>query len=285
MIGMIQNILESQIDKKLLEVKGEIKTQGTSKLNEYKKEIPSKEEIISLMKPYIENPRGSCSIKGQAQVEKLYKKLKRVLEKTQTITLKIQTKTDNTHNKLTNIKDKIIPKIKKILATLSVIITILNLIVKTLPMAMGTMIGITANGAVIKKFGDMIDIAKAKIGQFKNAIKSFTSLLDKNIQKVLKIIAIMVPIVIAIKGLLVLITSLIAILELLYLKFLQICNVSDQEPIDIDGNINVELLDMNSIIEVGMNIMDSLDVFGGKEVIEKMYNANFQVIGYKRYKI
>ena len=61
---------------------------------------------------------------------------------------------------------------------------------------------------------------------------------------------------------------------------MQTCNIGNQDPTDIDGNINTDLL----ILE-GSQIMDDLGLLGDEEVIEKMYNANFQVIGYKRYKI
>ena len=156
------------------------------------------------------------------------------------------------------------------------------MVVKALPIALGFMQGFAANGATIKKLGDLIDKAKGKIGQFKNAIKSFTTAVNKNLQKVLKFTKILAPVIMAITALLTLIISLIAMLELLYLKFLQMCNIGDQDPVDIDGLINEDLLTMT---ELGAGIMDDLGLLGNEEVIEKMYNANFQVMGYRRYKI
>ena len=278
MVGLITNMLENQIDGKLLDLKGEIRAQGESKLNEYKKKLPSKEEIISTLKS--EATEAACSPRGQAQMEKIYNKLKRNLEKVQRITGRTKDKLDNTQSKLDKIKDIVIPKIKKILAVLAIIITTLNVIVRALPITLGFMQGFTANGATIKKLGDLIDMAKGKIGIFKNAIKAFTTMVNKNLQKALKLVAIMAPIIAAVATLLAFIISLIAILEVLYLKFLQTCNIGNQDPTDIDGNINTDLL----ILE-GSQIMDDLGLLGDEEVIEKMYNANFQVIGYKRYKI
>lgn len=278
MVGLLTNILDKQIDGKLLDIKSEIRTQGESKLNEYKKQLPSKEEIISTLRS--EATESACSPQGQAQMEKIYNKLKRKLEKVQRITERTKGRLDNTQSKLDRIKDIVIPKIKKILAVLATIITALNVIVKALPITLGFMQGFAANGAVIKKLGDLIDMAKGKIGIFKNAIKAFTTMVNKNLQKALKLVAIMTPIIAAVAVLLTFIISLIAILEVLYLKFLQTCNIGNQDPTDIDGNINTDLL----ILE-GSQIMDDLGLLGDEEVIEKMYNANFQVIGYKRYKI
>lgn len=278
MVGLLTNILDKQIDGKLLDIKGEIRTQGESKLNEYKKQLPSKEEIISTLRS--EATESACSLQGQAQMEKIYNKLKRKLEKVQRITGRTKGRLDNTQSKLNNIKDMVIPKIKKILAILATIIIALKLIVKALPITLGFMVGWAANGKVIKTLGDLIDAAKGKIGIYKNAIEAFTTIVNKNLQKALKLIAIMTPIIAAVEVLLEFIISLIAILEVLYLKFLQTCNIGNQDPTDIDGNINTDLL----ILE-GSQIMDDLGLLGDEEVIEKMYNANFQVIGYKRYKI
>ena len=278
MVGLITNILENQIDGKLLDIKGEIRTQGESKLNEYKKKLPSKEEIISTLKS--EATEAACSPRGQAQMEKIYNKLKRNLEKVQRITGRTKDKLDNTQSKLDKIKDIVIPKIKKILTLLANIIKALALVAAALFMAMGFMVGWAAKGDIIKRVGDLIDKAKTKIGIFKNAIKAFTTMVNKNLQKALKLVAIMAPIIAAVATLLAFIISLIAILEVLYLKFLQTCNIGNQDPTDIDGNINTDLL----ILE-GSQIIDDLELSGNEEVIEKMYNANFQVIGYKRYKI
>ena len=291
MIKLIQTQLESRIDKKLLEIKGEIRTQGESKLNEYKKKLSSPEEIKSLLKPYLDDHSGiACSIQGQAQMEKIYNKLKRTLEKVQSVTTKTKSKIDNIQSKLDTIKDKVLPSIKKILKILSDIIMAANLVLKALPLALGFLVGFAANGALIKKLGDLIDKAKGKIGQFKNAIKAFTTVVNKNLQKVLKFTKILAPIIEAITALLTHITSLIAMLELLYLKFLQMCNVGNQDLVDIDGNINEDLLgngeiDVDALTELGSNIMDDLGLSGNEEVIEKIYNANFQVMGYRRYKI
>jgi hypothetical protein len=278
MVGLVRNMLENQIDGKLLDIKGEIRTQGESKLNEYKKQLPSKEEIISTLRS--EATESACSPQGQAQMEKIYNKLKRKLEKVQQITERTKGRLDNTQSKLDRIKDIVIPKIKKILAVLAKLIGALAIIAAALFVAMGFMVGWAAKGDIIKRVGDLIDGAKTKIGIFKNAIKAFTTMVNKNLQKVLKLAAIMAPIIAAVAVLLTFIISLIAILEVLYLKFLQTCNIGNQDPTDIDGNINTDLL----ILE-GSQIMDDLGLLGDEEVIEKMYNANFQVIGYKRYKI
>lgn len=278
MVGLVRNILDKQIDGKLLDIKSEIRTQGESKLNEYKKQLPSKEEIISTLRS--EATEAACSPQGQAQMEKIYNKLKRKLEKVQRITGRTKGRLDNTQSKLDNIKDIVIPKIKKILTLLNQLIGALAIIAAALFIAMGFMVGWAAKGDIIKRVGDLIDGAKTKIGIYKNAIKAFTTIVNKNLQKALKLAAIMAPIIAAVAVLLTFIVSLIAILEVLYLKFLQTCNIGNQDPTDIDGNINTDLL----ILE-GSQIMDDLGLLGDEEVIEKMYNANFQVIGYKRYKI
>ena len=287
MIKLIINSLENKVDMKILDAKEEIRAQGESKLGEIKAQLPSQEEIINTLKS---EGLSRCNPTSQAQMERVYNKFKRKLNRALQITERTNLKISNIQSKLDRIKDEVIPKIKRILEILSTTMGILNLVVKALPITLGFMVGFSANGAVIKKLGDLIDVAKGKIGIFKNAIKSFSSTLKKSMSKLLKILTTITPIIAAIVALENLIKLLLTNVELLYLSSIQFCAGASGEDTDGQGNMNEDLAlySLEDALAIGNeafnNLLDELGLLGNEEVIEKLYNAEFQMIGYKRYK-
>ena len=63
-------------------------------------------------------------------------------------------------------------------------------------------------------------------------------------------------------------------LEQMYLFYQAQCNLPSN-PVNADGSINEGVLDL---------VIDGLEQGGQDEIIEKIYNANFETIGYRRYK-
>ena len=92
-----------------------------------------------------------------------------------------------------------------------------------------------------------------------------------------------------IDGLLALIDMLEKALEALYTKYLNTCNVIPPGT-DNDGNISDDINnfldqsdeDLNQYLD---DTLASLNAQGNTEVIEKIYNANFTQLEYKRYRI
>ena len=287
MIKLIINSLESKVNMKIIDAKEEIRAQGESKLGEIKSQLPSQEEIINTLKS---EGLSRCNPTSQAQMERVYNKFKRKLNRALQITERTNLKISNIQLKLDRIKDEVIPKIKRILEILSTTIGILNLVVKALPITLGFMQGFAANGAIIKKLGDLIDVAKGKIGIFKNAIKSFSGTLKKSMSKLLKILTTLSPIIAAIVVLENLIKLLLTNVELLYLSSIQFCAGVRGDDTDGQGNMNEDLAlySLEDALAIGNeafnNLLNELGLSGNEEVIEKLYSAEFQMIGYRRYK-
>ena len=293
MVKLIITSLENQVDQKILDVKKEIRAQGESKLGEIKNKLPTKEEILNTLKS--EATSYACSPPAQNQMEKVYMKLKKKLERSIIISERNSTKLNNTQSKLNKIKDEIIPKIKGILDLLNKLIQPLSAAIKSLPLTLGLMQGFTANGGVIKTLGDLIDFAKSKIKIFANAIKVFVGMMADAMKKVAKLSYIMLPIITAISKLIDFIKILLTSVELLYLNFLGKCSGEGSEGSekysDTEGNINEDFFtnSLEDALDIGdvafWHLIDSLGLSGSKEVEQRIFNANFQMIGYKRYRV
>ena len=105
----IRNLINSQIDKQLYKVKGDLRNQGTKQVQKVKEKLPNKDELKD---KFISD---ACDIKSQAKVTKTYEKLIKLLDNLQKIPQRGLEKTQNLDKKLKKIRDKIIPKIRKIL--------------------------------------------------------------------------------------------------------------------------------------------------------------------------
>jgi hypothetical protein len=166
-------------------------------------------------------------------------------------------------------------KIKKILEdVLTPIIAILALIVKVLPQALNILTGLLANGFAIKKLSDLINLAKSKVIIIQAAIKTFQTSVAKFLAKLSPIFNIIAIAIAALLKVISAIGALMAILEQLYLFYLAQCNLPSN-PVNANGSLNEGILDL---------VMNGLTQGGKDEIIEKIYNANFETIGYRRYK-
>jgi hypothetical protein len=287
MIKLIINSLENKVDMKILDAKEEIRAQGESKLGEIKAQLPSQEEIINTLKS---EGLSRCNPTSQAQMERVYNKFARKLNRALKITERTNQKISNIQSKLDRIKDEVIPKIKRILEILSITIGIFKPLVKALPIVMGFLKGRFADEWKGKKLGDLIDVAKGKIEIFKNAITGFSSTLKKSMSKILKLLTTLAPIIVAIVALENLIKLLLTNVELLYLSSIQLCAGVSGDDTDGQGNMNEDLAlySLEDALAIGNEafnqLLDELGLSGNEEVIEKLYNAEFQMIGYKRYK-
>ena len=82
------------------------------------------------------------------------------------------------------------------------------------------------------------------------------------------------------------------ILEGLYLQYLNICNVPNQDNLDAnedvqnmldgqvnDGNLSQYQDGLSDLLESTME-----DLGGNQELIDRLYRADFKMVGYRRYK-
>lgn len=261
----------NQSDTQLYQIKRQLKEEGKKKISSLQDQIVS--EDVLKQKFDID----TCSLESQNKVEQTYNQTKETLNNIKSAIESQMGEIDKLYNTSQKIQGSI-NKVQVLLNTLNTFIPIFNAVLKGTPALLAASSGPTANGAVIKKLSDLIDKAKSKIKEFKNAIKTFIKVLPKYLKKITKILGVISALVLAVKGLLSLINFTIQTLELLYLMYISKCN--------IDGSLlDTSTLDLDSLNDEYGNLMNELQLAGQDEIIEKIYNANFELIGYKRYKI
>ena len=287
-ISLIQSLLENSIDKKIFEAKNQIREEANKEVGKVKEQLPSEE---SIKQQFISNV---CSPQTEKKLTANYNKLKNKVNGLKNKVNQSKNKLESIKGKLDKIINVIIPKIESLLALLKTLIVI----AKVLIVALGVALAIP--GAPIPKLLDLIDKARVKIKFFGAGIKSLGKSVGKYSKKVLIILLTLPAAIAALMGLAAFMDFLITLLELLYLQYLQKCNIGGDELIDSEGNINQDTLiqsdlinpdgtlNQNTIDNLGglfTGIINELQFQGKNEVIEKIFNANFQMIGYRRYKV
>ncbi len=265
MVEAIRNLL-NQSDKAIFDVKNKLKEEKSKNLVKLQEQLPTREEITSQVKSNV------CSPEIANTIDKNFNNFKNKVNG-------IQGKLEEGIKKLQALKDKIkkitewMGKIGDLLKLLGAIIIICEVIVKVLPKALNFLSGLAANGGIQKRLSDLIDKAKSKVENFKASTISF----EKAIANILKIIVapeLLINAAIAVlQKIIDTIRSLMSILEQLYLGYLTQCNLPSDPPTNSDGSLNLGL------------IIDGLEQNKKTEIIEKIYNANFETIGYRRYKV
>lgn len=263
----IRNLI-NQSDKALFSIKTKLKEEKNKNLLKVQEQLPTREEIVSRVKA------ETCSTETSNLVDKNFNNIKDKLNF-------IKNKLDKGVQKLESLNSKAlkiqnwIEKIKRLLDFLDPILNILNIVLKVLPKALIFLSGLAANGFAIKKISDLINLAKSKIEILSATIKTFrrsiTRWLDKILPPIFELIA---KAIAALLAILAGITSLMSTLEQMYLFYQAQCNLPSN-PVNADGSINEGVLGL---------VIDGLEQGGQDEIIEKIYNANFETIGYRRYK-
>jgi len=264
MVEAIRNLL-NQSDKAIFDIENKLKEEKDKGISKVKEQLPTQEEITSQVKSNV------CSTETAGAIDKNFNNLKDKVNG-------IKGKLEEGIKKLQALKAKLakitewMGKIGDLLILLGKIIIICNVIVKVLPKVLNFLSGLAANGGIQKRISDLIDKAKSKIENFKNSIKSFEKAI-LSITAAAAIPGLLIDAAIAaLQKIINFISSLMSILEQLYLGYLAQCNLPADPPINSDGSLNLGL------------IIDGLEQNEKTEIIEKIYNANFETIGYRRYK-
>ena len=265
MVEAIRNLL-NQSDKTIFDVKAKLKEEKGKNLAKLQEQLPTQEEITSQVKSNV------CSTETAEVIDKNFNNIKNKVNG-------IKGKLEEGIKKLQALKAKLakitewMGKIGELLKLLGKIIIICNVIVKVLPKALNFLSGLAANGGIQKRISYLIDKSKSKVENFKASTISF----KKAIANILQILAapelLINAAIAALQTIRNFISSLMSILEQLYLGYLAQCNLPADPPINSDGSLNLNL------------IIDGLEQNEKTEIIEKIYNANFETIGYRRYKV
>jgi len=263
-IEAIRNLL-NQSDKAIFDVKNKLKEEKDKGISKVKEQLPTQEEITSQVKSNV------CSTETAGAIDKNFNNLKDKVNG-------IKGKLEEGIKKLQALKAKLakitewMGKIGDLLKLLGKIILICDIIVKVLPKALNFLSGLAANGGIQKRISDLIDKAKSKVENFKASITSFTKAV-LSITAAASIPGLLIDAaIVALQKIINIISTLMNTLEQLYLGYLAACNLPADPPINSDGNLNLGL------------IIEGLEQNNKTEIIEKIYNANFETIGYRRYK-
>lgn len=265
-IEAIRNLI-NQSDKSLFSVKTKLKEETKKNLLKVQGQLPNKDEIISKIKA------ETCSTETANAVDKNFNNIKDKLKFIENQLNKGIQKLESLNEKTEKIKGWI-QKIRDLLRFLDPVLNILKKVIKVLPLALNVLSGLLANGFAIKKLGDLIDVAKSKIETISSTINAFRSHVERYISKLDPIFNIINKAIAALKNIISKISSLMSTLEQMYLFYQAQCNLPSN-PVNADGSVNEGVLNL---------IIDGLEQGGKDEIIEKIYNANFETIGYRRYK-
>jgi len=281
--------------------------------------IPTREELKELLLAYALKllMEHRCDKIAQDLIKLLYEKFRSILDKAKNIIEGISKKLNAIYNKIKGIIDGIIPKIKKILAVAAKIVIVLDIVIKVATIVVNILGSLKRTSGLVSGLRMKILAAAEFICNLNNLIKGIGKSLGKYMSKAYEIVDVLKPLLTLVAKLLAEIMFLIGMLELIMLKLIQGCAASPEDPSDSGGGGDInenqlpsklaEILDENEILQIDPNkaaelgenpfdytnpysdeyhaFIDELRSDGKEEVIERLYNANFQMIGYKRYKV
>ena len=280
--------LQALVHRKLIELQEEVRIKIEQKIDELKQKIleklPTKEELIELLTSL------ACSVAAQKAMERLYNEIKGIIAFAKGLISPVIDALNVLINKGNDIKNLIITigenlvKISTIIAIIASIIILLRGILFALALIpppfvipFGILIPIYD---VVNKLGDIIDpFVGILVDSIPEVLAAFGNLVVQLMAKVSDFIALIL-------GVLATVEAIERALEALYLKYIALCNTIPSNG-DLEGirDQDITLYSNNQLDSFYDRTLDELRASGNDEVIEKIYDANFQQIGYKRYKI
>jgi len=277
-------------NEKLLEFEEQVREMAMEKIEEIKAEImsriPTKEELIRRFK------NAACSKAAQAAMEKAYNILHGLLSKGDDVIGGIRDKFDAIIKKGEGFKaiimkvGNVLKKILTVVIALIVAILILEQIILVIPLMWIT-------GGILMKIVKAVDWLK---DNFVKPMIGIARTLPQTLADIgnfaIKLIAIVAAVIVSIIAMHELIKFLMQVLEALYLKYLNMCNVIGEDifpnedlQTTIDPILNDDPNKDKQLTDLYASTLDGLTAGGNFKVIERLQRADFQQIGYKTYKI
>ena len=263
--AVIRNLINSQIDKQLYKVKGELRNQGTKQIQKVKEKLPNKEELKEKL---ISN---SCERKAQDKMTKIYDKLIKLIDNLLKIPTKGLEKLKNIDKKLKKIRDVIIPKIQAVLDFLNkVVVPALLIVVIAAEIALAASSGPIANGKVIDAMSEKKKLILGKVKEYAKLGITIIAALNPITFMIEKLFSIMEIAIIAVKSLIALIKKLKDFIIFLFRNYIKKCNVANQTPISNDGSVNADLLEAQIQAAIDKAATGTLSNNDSKNISDKM---------------
>ena len=303
----------------LEKAKKKLKDEGAKSVLKYKNKLPTPNQLKDKF-----STSQVCTRASVNRSEKTYKRIKNFAKKVQNA-LEKSKKSLEKLQALVNKVLSIITKIAALIATIATLISILQKIVtvaKILVNGVGLIPPpATAPSGPIILADKAATFAEGKISILKIISRSFVKALDFPRNKANELLALIATGLAAIIALLNLVKMLIQMLETLFLLFLNNCAVSNpggdgsQTQSIVNGQTPEEFLEgmgypgyslntsatngdpfsgvndkdifdySDPLAELYDSILTNLQLSGQEEIIEKIFNAKFEMIGYRRYKV
>lgn len=304
----------------LEKAKKKLKDEGAKSVLKYKNKLPTPDTLKDKF-----STSQVCTKSAVNKSEKTYKKIKNFAKKVQKALEKSQKALEKLQalvNKVLSIIAKIaalIATVDILISILQKIVTVAKILVNGVGLIPPPA---TAPSGPIILADKAATFAEGKISILKIIAKSFVKALDFPRNKANELLALIATGLAAVIALLNLVKMLIQMLETLFLLFLNNCAVSNpsgdgsQTQNTVNGQTPEEFLEgmqypgysLNTPISMGNDpfsglndkdvfdytdplaelydsILSNLQLSGQQEIIEKIFNARFEMVGYRRYKV
>jgi hypothetical protein len=296
----------------LNKAKQKLKEEGEKGILKLKSKIPTQAELMDKL------TNNSCSAEGISKSEKNYQKLKGKAKSIQNIIEGAKKSLEALKRMIQKVLDiiakvtAIIASIASIIMMLSAVVNVAKILINGIGMLPSTQYFPIPAGPIILA-DKAATAAKGVIDVLKASVKSFTKALSRPAKIAAKIMAIIIAAIAALSLILNLINMILQMLETLFLTMLNNCAISNpggdnnQTANIVEGQTpeeylagmgypgyiidNTPLEDKNPydysdpLATYYESIIANLKLAGANEVIEKIYNAKFEMIGYRRYGI
>ena len=227
----VRNIIRISMGRVIPKIKKRVTEEGRKKLDKFKEKLPLPREIINSLSSDIDSE--SCSLEGRDKLHEKAEEIKENLNKIETIIIKGRDRVQELEDKLAPLSDYLETpttgpdphgKIDKIVNALDPITKLLQKIIMIAPGILAASSGPAANGAVIANTNNSVNLAKSKIDEYANLIKSLPRLLDQYKAQANRIVQKITTIKEQINGVLEQINQLKMLIIFLETKFENSCN-------------------------------------------------------------
>ena len=227
----IRNKINNDISRIIADVKQKVIEEGKKRVMELKDKLLSPEYIIKMLTAEIN--QASCSPEGRDKFKEIADKLMKILNDMEEILMKGLAVFDGLKQKIGKISSKFelppdtpnpIDGIKTITDAIQPLTKILNYVIMAAPAILSASSGPAANGAVIAKTNNGVNLAKVKIKEYVNLFRALPKVLDKYISMADQVYDKIDPIVNKLTYILGEIQRLKAFIIYLELDFIDKCN-------------------------------------------------------------
>ena len=221
-----QQNIKAQIDvavkKAMVEAQIRLENEARKKILELKNKLPTPQELLEKLSSLL------CSPEAMAKMEQIYNFFEKLLSGILNALDKVKNFLNKILKKIQKILTNVLEKINGIVEALQPTLKILKKILLVAPIALGAMVGLAANGAVIQKLAKAMAFAEDLICTFMAIVNFVQKTVSKYGQKAQKIISIIQQAYNAVSQLYDRVDQLRMYLEFLYAAFIQNCALEEE---------------------------------------------------------